>query len=157
MHVLFLFANMSYFCYHCCSWRTLMTKQTIKSRMATKIRRSRKEVFKRNDFKKIADYDQVGRALRELVRDNVLIKIAYGLYAKAKINRVTGKPMVAAPDGFDQVAKEALKRLKVQWESNVAEKAYSKGSSQVPASFQPVIKSRFSRKIGYGKQMLRTR
>lgn len=134
-----------------------MSRQTLKDRILLKIKRSRKEVFMPKDFKKLADANQTCRALRALTKESVLIRIAYGLYAKARINRVTGKVMVAAPGGFDQVAKESLKRLKVRWESNAAEKAYAKGSLQVPAAFQPVIKSRFSRKIGYGKQILRTR
>jgi len=134
-----------------------MSRQTLKDRISAKIKRSRKEVFMPKDFKKLTDTNQACRILRALTKEGVLIKIGYGLYAKARTNRVTGKPMVAAPGGFDEVAKEALKRLKVQWKPNAAEKAYSKGSLQVPASFQPVIKSRFSRKIGYGKQMLRAR
>jgi len=132
-----------------------MAKQTIKNRITTKIRRSRKEVFKRSDFKKLADYDQVGRALRELVEEGVLIKIAYGLYVKARLNRITGESMLAAPGGFTQVAKEALKRLSVPWEADSITKAYAAGSTQVPAAFQPVIKSRFSRKISYHGQLLK--
>jgi len=134
-----------------------MTKKTLKKRISTKIKRSRKEVFKRSDFENLAAYDQVGRALRELAKEGDLIKIAYGLYAKARVNRITKKLMVAAPGGFAQVAREALKRLKVQWEPDVATNAYLTGSLQVPADFQAVIKSRFSRKIGYGNQKLKVR
>lgn len=132
-----------------------MRNQTIKSRIATKIRRSRKEVFKRSDFRKIANYDQAGRALRELTNERVLIKIGYGLYAKARINRITGKQMLTAPGGFAQVAKEALKRLNIPWSANPAAQAYASGSVQVPVDFQPIIDSRFSRKIAYRDQKLK--
>jgi len=131
-----------------------MAKQTLKTCISKKIKRSCNEVFKRSDFEKLAGYDQVGRALRELVKEDALINIGYGLYAKARVNRITGDSMVAAAGGFAQVAREALRRLKVQWEPDAATEAYLAGSLQVPADFQPVIKSRFSRKIGYGSQKL---
>lgn len=124
--------------------------------MLTKIKRSRREVFQRGDFAKMAGYDQIGRALRELTQDGVLIKIAYGLYAKARINRITGKPMIASTGGFAQVCKEGLNRLKVDWDYNEPTKAYLKGKSlQTPGDFQPVIKDRFSRKFSSGNMKLK--
>lgn len=132
-----------------------MAMQTLKDKLIVKITRSRREVFLRRDFVKLAGYDQVGRALRTLCKEGTLIKIGYGVYVKARTNRVNGKPMLAAVGGFAQVAQQALNRLHVRWEPNSAVKAYQAGSTQLPASFQPVIKSRFSRKINYGKQTLK--
>ena len=45
-----------------------MNKQTktIKERVLLRIRRSKKEVFLRSDFASLSDYDQVGRALKQL-------------------------------------------------------------------------------------------
>lgn len=124
--------------------------------MLAKIKRSRREVFKRSDFTKMADYDQIGRALRELTQDGMLIKIAYGLYAKARTNRITSKPMIASPGGFAEACKEGLDRLKVDWEYNEPTKAYLKGKSlQTPGDFQPVIKDRFSRKFSSGNMKLK--
>ena len=88
-----------------------MKRLSLKSKVATKISRSNREVFLRSDFEKLAGYDQVGRALRQLTSDGVLVKVGYGLYAKARPNRITGKPMLSAKGGFTQVAEEALSRL----------------------------------------------
>ncbi len=131
-----------------------MKNQTLKSKIHLKIHRSNKQVFLRSDFKKLSDYDQVGRALRNLEEDGELIRIGYGLYAKARINKLTGKKMLAAEGGFDQVAREALKRLRVNWEPSDAEKTYQRGSTQVPVNTQVVILERFSRKIGTDKYTL---
>ena len=77
--------NLSYFCLQKCrifaiitkkQWRYPMPRETLKNRIARKISNSRKTVFMRKDFKKLADYDQVGRALKELTREDKLIKTA---------------------------------------------------------------------------------
>lgn len=128
-----------------------MKRQTLKSRINLKIRRSNRQVFVRSDFRKMGDYDQVGRVLRNLEEEGEIIKIGYGLYAKARVNRLTGKKMLAAEGGFDQVACEALKRLRVNWEPSDAVKAYQSGSTQIPANTQVVVLDRFSRKIGTDK------
>ncbi|MCF6766659.1 DUF6088 family protein [Thiotrichales bacterium 19S3-7] len=126
-------------------------KNTIKTAIFKKIKISKKEVFIRSDFKKIADYDQVGRALKELASDGELIRVGYGLYAKARKNRISGKPMVAAAGGFRQVAEESLKRLKVKWGYDNATKSYQKGSNQIPTkNIEIATTDRFNRKISLG-------
>lgn len=126
-------------------------KNTIKTAIFKKIKISKKEVFIRSDFKKIADYDQVGRALKELVSDGELIRVGYGLYAKARKNRISGKPMVAAVGGFRQVAEESLKRLKVKWDYDSATKSYQKGSNQIPTkNIEIATTDRFNRQISLG-------
>jgi len=106
------------------------------------------------DFEKLADYDQVGRALRQLVRKGVLIKLGYGLYVKSKINRFTNQPMISAAGGFRQVAYEALKRLGVNYEPSELEKQYQEGSTQIPAKAQVLINDRFQRKVSCNGQIL---
>jgi hypothetical protein len=128
-----------------------MKSRILKNRIAIKIRRSNRQVFIRSDFKKIGEYDQVGRALRNLEAEGQLMRIGYGVYAKARPNPFTGKPMLAAEGGFEQVARETLKRLKVNYELSDAVKSYQNGSSQIPINTQFVISDRFSRKIGTDK------
>jgi Transcriptional regulator, AbiEi antitoxin len=48
-----------------------------------RIDRKRGDVFLRADFEDLGGYDQVGRALRQLVRDGRLVKVGQGLYARA--------------------------------------------------------------------------
>ena len=110
-----------------------------------------RNVFTRKDFYTLADYDQVGRALLALTKSGELIRIGYGLYAKARLNRITNLPMVAAEGGFYQVAREALDLLGVAWEPDEAEKNYMAGSLQIPVNAGVVIKDKFNRKIGTEK------
>lgn len=128
-----------------------MKRLSLKSKVATKISRSNREVFLRSDFEKLAGYDQIGRALRQLTSDGVLVKVGYGLYAKARPNRITGKPMLSAKGGFTQVAEEALSRLGVKWESSKSVLDYQSGSTQIPANAEVIIFERFNRRIGTEK------
>ena len=114
----------------------------------------------RTDFESLGGYDQVGRALRQLTSDGVLIKVGYGLYAKARINRITGEPMLSASGGFVQVANEALSRLGVEWRSSQAALDYEAGATQIPANAEAVVFERFNRRIGTEKfelQIVRSR
>jgi hypothetical protein len=132
-----------------------MREPSLKIRVATKLKRSRKVVFLREDFEKLGGYDQVGRALRELVADGRLKKIGYGLYAKARPNRFANETMLDARGGFNEVAKSALNRLKVKWTDSEAIDAYASGSTQIPANAEVTVFGRFSRKISDGKVQLK--
>ncbi len=127
---------------------------TIQSRIETRVKRSKRSVFMRSDFKDIADYDQVGRCLRQLVREGLLLKISYGLYARARPNRITGKPMPDNPAGSDGVIIEALERLNVDYSfDEVSQSSLSGQSTQIPAKVKVIPKSaRFTRKIKVGSQ-----
>lgn len=131
-----------------------MSTDTLESRMRDRIRKSRRTVFLRDDFATLGGYDQVGRALRQLEAQGRLVRIGQGLYAKARKNRITGKSMLAASGGFEQVAKEALNRLGVQWEPASAEKAYQAGSTQIPARVVVRVKGQFHRRIAFGRYRL---
>ncbi|QEY50941.1 DUF6088 family protein [Legionella longbeachae] len=132
-----------------------MSRASLRSKIEKKIGRSKRQVFLRSDFEKLSDYDQVGRALKELSREGKLLKIGYGLYAKARINRITGKPMLAAEGGFIAISREALTRLGVKWQYSNATKSYLTSSTQIPANAEVVVRSRFNRKIGTDKFTLK--
>jgi hypothetical protein len=128
-----------------------MTKRvSLERQVESKIYRCwKRNVFTRKDFVPFADYDQIGRALLNLTRRGKLIRLGYGLYAKARINRITGLPMIAAEGGFDQVAKEALTLLSVKWQPSIAEQNYNTGlTTQIPVNTQVLINDRFNRTIG---------
>ena len=125
-----------------------MKNLTLKNRISIKICRSNRQVFLRSDFKKLGDYDQVGRALRNLETEGQIMRLGYGIYAKARFNRFTGKPMLSAEGGFEQVAREALQRLKVNYKPSEAVNLYQNGSSQIPVNTQFEVLDRFTRKIG---------
>lgn len=102
----------------------------------------------REDFIDLGGYDQVGRALLRLTRKGVIIKIGYGLYAKAKISSLTGEPMLIEP--LPILAKEAMKRLGIKVSPTKAELDYQAGkTTQVPTGRLIGVKGRVNRKIGY--------
>lgn len=129
---------------------------TINRKVQTRVKRSKGSVFLRSDFKDIADYDQVGRALRELVREGLLIKIGYGLYARARVNRITGNVMADNPSGPDGVVIEAMEKLGVEYQlDDLSRMNLSGDSTQIPAKVKIIPKStRFTRKIAIGTQFV---
>lgn len=127
---------------------------TIKSRIKVRVSRSKRSVFLRSDFKDIANYDQVGRILRQMVTTGELIKIGYGLYVRARLNRITGKPMPDNPAGADGVLIEAMERLGRDYQFDALSLSNMLGqSTQIPAKVLIKPKSsRFTRKIAVGSQ-----
>jgi Transcriptional regulator, AbiEi antitoxin len=49
--------------------------------------------FLREDFADLGAYDVMGRELRKLVRDGALVRVGYGLYARAKRSVLSGIPI----------------------------------------------------------------
>jgi hypothetical protein len=82
-----------------------------------------------------------------------LVKIGYGIYAKAYISEHVNRPIIKG--GFGQACKEALTKLGVKWEPGTAEKAYNTGiSTQVPVYTIVQLKSRFRGHLNYGNRKL---
>lgn len=110
-------------------------------------------IILRWDVEGMADPRQVSRSLQALVEMGKLIKLGYGVYAKAYSSEYLNKPLIQG--GFDLACKEALTKLGVQWEPGSAEKAYNSGeSTQVPVRTVIRLKSRFRGKLSYDKRKL---
>jgi len=121
---------------------------TIASKVTTRINRSKRYVFDRADFADIAGYDQVGRVLKKLVDNGHLLRIGYGLYTKARENRITGKLMPASPAGADGVILEAIEKLGVDYKfDEFSQRSINGESLQIPASLKIITNNRFKRKI----------
>ena len=121
-----------------------------------KIKRSRRYVFERKDFDGVASYDQIGRALRQLVNQGDLLKIGYGLYTKAKLNSLTGKPMPTNPGGSDALMREILKMKGVDFEmDSLSLQSLSGESTQIPSSVHYSWNPKqFNRKLVVGNRVL---
>ncbi|MFY2507324.1 DUF6088 family protein [Vibrio pectenicida] len=121
-----------------------------------KIKRSRRYVFERKDFDGVASYDQIGRALRQLVNQGELLKIGYGLYTKAKLNSLTGKPMPTNPGGSDALIREILKMKGVDFEmDSLSLQSLSGESTQIPSSVHYSWNPKqFNRKLVVGNRVL---
>jgi hypothetical protein len=128
--------------------KQIMKSENLETRVMKRIARKRCDVFLRADFKDLGGYDQVGRALRGLVRNGRLLKLGQGLYTRAAPSPFDGSP--APVKGLRAVAAEALKRLGVETSPTKFEKAYSTGKTdQVPAGRVIAVRKRVRRKIGY--------
>lgn len=121
---------------------------TISEAIEKKVRRSKCNVFLRKDFAGLGSYDAIGRALKQKTEDGKLVQIGYGLYAKAQVSPITGKP--APVVGIKRLATEALGRLGKEVSVSSFEDAYNCGrSTQVPTGRTIAVKDRVRRRIGY--------
>ena len=103
------------------SYRDTMI-QPQKTRLLKRIARKRGDVFLRADFDDLGGYDQVGRVLRQLVRQGALMKIGFGLYARAVQTPFSDAPVPS--QGLMTLA-EALKRLNIKIAPSRLEQDYN--------------------------------
>jgi len=130
-------------------------QKTLRERIQARIARKRGDVFLTREFADLGGEDQVLRALRGLTRDGRLVRLGYGVYARAIVSRLSGKPILYSPNGFAGAARQALTKLGVAWEPTEAERAYNEGrSTQIPVNPAVRIKGRFSRKLRDGRTEL---
>ena len=127
---------------------------TIKNRVANALSESEALVFISSDFLSLASRVQASRALRSLCRNGKLIRISLGMYAKAEISALSGKPYVAAAPM--EIALEAMRKLGIEARLGSAYRDYNAGlSTQVPAAaILDVGASRITRKIKLGQREL---
>lgn len=93
-------------------------------------------------------YDQVGRILQSLTQQNKLIRIGQGLYAKAQVSPLSGKPIPRR--GIKELATEALQRLDVETVPSSYERDYNEEkTTQVPTGRVIGVKRKIQRRIGY--------
>jgi hypothetical protein len=122
--------------------------KTLEGKMVIRIARKQSPVLLREDFDDLGGYDQVGRALLTLTKKGKLVKIGYGLYAKAKVSSLTGNTVPIEP--LPTLAQRALDRLGAAPGPSRAATDYQEGrSTQVPTGRLISVNKRISRKIGY--------
>jgi hypothetical protein len=122
-------------------------KNTLEARLSKRIDRKRGDVFLRSDFSDLGGYDQVGRALRRLVRQARLMKIGFGLYARAVKSPFSDT--LVPPRGLSTL-NEALERLGIETAPSRLEQAYNAGrTTQVPTGRVVAVSRRVRRKLGY--------
>jgi hypothetical protein len=127
-------------------------RQQVEKRIASK---SGDDVFLPREFGDLGGEDQVLRALRGLVRDGHLIRLGYGVYARAIVSRLSGQPILYSANGLLGAARQAMTKLGVKWEPTEAERAYNEGrSTQVPVNPVVRVKGRFSRHLREGNTEL---
>lgn len=131
-----------------------MSLSTLKSKVKYRVSRSKEAVFTPQDFFDLSGRDQVGRALRELISDGVLIRFGYGLYAKADKSPYSGK--VVPKKALPALAEDALRKLGVVVVQSNAQRDYNSGrTTQVPTGRVIGVKGRIRRKMGFNGQTVK--
>ncbi|NEP57104.1 MAG: hypothetical protein F6K31_08780 [Symploca sp. SIO2G7] len=129
----------------------MKASKTIQAQIADRIACSQDQVFTRQDFKDFANYKQIGRSLSQLVAKGQIMKIGYGLYAKAGISPLSNR--IVPLRGLRDLATEALKKLNIEVVPSSYDRAYNEGrTSQIPTGRVIGVKKRTARKIGYDRK-----
>jgi hypothetical protein len=131
-----------------------MPQITVKEKVIAKIKRSSSIVFLRKEFDRLGDYRQVSRAVNQVTASGILVKVGFGLYAKARPSTLDGKPVPTKP--LINIGLEVMHKIGVKADVGKDAKALQKGlSNQVP--MLPIINignARVSRKISVGKRQV---
>jgi hypothetical protein len=111
-------------------------------------------VFLRGEFERFGSPAQVGRSLRQLTLDGVLVRLGVGVYAKAKSSALTGKPIPVRP--LEVLAPQALNKLGITVAPSRLAQAYNAGlSTQLPAGIVVNVgKQRIARKLGFNGRVV---
>lgn len=133
----------------------MTTRKTLKSKMQYRIKRSKEFVFLPKDFADLAGYSQILRGLRELVKDEVLVRVGMGIYTKARPSVIDGS--IGPDKSMRLIAQQALKKLGVETCLTPYEKAYNEyRSTQVPNGWIIGVKKKnITRKIGFDRIKIR--
>lgn len=134
-----------------------MIKPTIKNRIKRSISTSKSNVFIRSDFTgsrcQFGSYSQVGRALKELVNEAVLVKVGYGVYVKAKISVLSGNPIPSIH--LTEIGLQLMKKLGIEADVGYFRRLNRDGkSTQVPMRDVIAVSKPITRKIKWGKKEL---
>ncbi len=131
-----------------------MPQATVKDRVIAKIKRSPSSVFLRKEFDRFGDYRQVSRAINQATASGMLVKVGFGLYAKARPSTISGKPVPTVP--LLNIGLEVMKKIGVKADVGKDAMALREGrSTQIP--MLPIInigKARVSRKISVGSRQV---
>ena len=100
------------------------------------------------DFTDLSDRDQILRALRGLMQEELLVRVGYGVYVRAKRSRFSGK--LLPETDLRSIAITALRKNGVTILPTRYEQAYNNGqSTQVPTGIVIGVDRRVSRKISF--------
>lgn len=128
-------------------------KNSFKFKVLEYIQQLPSNVVLRSEISFLGSPRQISRCLNELEELGYIIRIGYGVYAKAEFGEYINKPMLI--DGFDVVVREALTKLGIIWEPGTAEREYNAGlTTQVPARTVLRLKSRYRGHLTYGSRKL---
>ncbi|MDO8272038.1 MAG: S-adenosylhomocysteine hydrolase [Gammaproteobacteria bacterium] len=109
----------------------------------------------RTDFRSMGSHSQIGRVFKVLIAEGRIVRLGYGVYAKARPSVLSGKPVPRVT--LAELAQEALIRMGVEPKLGSAQAAYAEGRTPdvpVHTAFN-TGKRRISRKIAVGIRTVR--
>lgn len=139
----------------CITSEVIMARLGVKEKMVRSIALRKGEVLLRADFESMGSPSQISRALRELINEGKIIRLGYGVYAKARPSLLSGKPVARVT--LEELAQEALQKLGVPVALGRAQEAYAAGkTTQIPVhtTFN-TGRRRITRKISVGISTVR--
>jgi len=127
-----------------------MRRSRVRDRMSRSIALRKGEVMLRSEFESMGSPSQISRALKELLDAGKIVRLGYGVYAKARPSVISGKPVARVT--LEELAQETLQKLGVTPKLGRAQTEYLEGrTTQVPVrtTFN-TGKQRITRKISVG-------
>lgn len=132
-----------------------MRPSALKEKMVGSIARRKGEVLLRADFANLGSASQISRVLVELLAEGKIVRLGYGVYAKARSSVFSGKAVPRV--SLEELAQETLRRLQVPARLGRAQADYAAGrTTQIPvrATFNTGNR-RISRKLTVGNSTVR--
>lgn len=121
----------------------------LQERIKRHLSQTRSPVVLRRELRYLGSASQLSVALRSLLNEGTLVRIGTGLYAKAKVSVLSGKPIPVQP--LEVLAPIALSKLGVEVEVPSHIKDYNAGrTTQIPTGL--VVNTggrRITRQIGF--------
>ena len=127
-------------------------KTSTRTRIARSVSRSNRDVFLRSDFSKFGTPSRVTRGISELISKGKLVKLGYGVYAKAVPSTITGNPVPRKT--LETLAVQTFELLGVPITMGSARTNYSIGTTtQIPMSISiSTGPTRINRKLKLGNR-----
>lgn len=126
----------------------------VRSEIEKALEGSEEIIFTNSDFLHLSSKAHISKILGSLCQEGRLIRVSIGIYAKAEISPISGKPYI--PMAPMEIALIVMKKLGIDAKIGSSYREYNEGrSTQVPsAAVVDVGKSRINRKIKLGKREL---
>ncbi len=123
-------------------------KKRLISEIRDCVKQSQSNIFIIADFIEIGNRKQISRVLNNMARNNELIKIGYGVFAKTQVSKINGK--VIPISGLRALTEELFKKLNIEFCLSSGDIEYRAGrTTQIPTGLMIGVKKKITRKISY--------
>ena len=132
----------------------IMTTSSLIQQIHSRIKKAKEPTFIIADFADLSDRDQIIRALRGLIQEELILRLGYGVYVRAKRSRFSGKLMPETD--LRTIAITVLQKNGVNILPTKFERAYNAGeSTQVPTGIVIGVDRRVNRKISFNGRTIK--